>query len=59
MVAGSKNGAVLVLKLIGSELELEEAYTEEHTSNVISCAWQPDGNKFTSLDTIGNLIVWD
>lgn len=57
-VAGSKNGAVVIMQLNPQNIELEEIYTE-HVASVITCEWQPDGQKFASYDTAGTLIIWE
>jgi WD40 repeat protein len=38
--------------------ELHEIYEDFHTSTVVSCEWQPRGDKFVSIDNLGSLYVW-
>jgi len=53
---GSKNGNIVIFDAISGELE--EIYEDIHTSAVVACEWQPRGDKFASIDSLGGLYLW-
>lgn len=55
---GSKNGALVIFDLI--EGKVEEYFDKEHTTSVVGCAWQKrGGSRIASIDSIGNLFIWE
>lgn len=55
---GSKSGK-LVLFCIDTG-EVEEIYANEHTTSIVGCDWSKrDCNKIATIDSIGNLFIWD
>ena len=58
MAIGGQNGSIYVFNL--ETFELEEIYGGEHTSAVVGCVWDPNGSsRMASVDTVGNLFVWE
>ena len=58
-VFGSRNGTVLIVNISQAGIRFEEAFEEKHFEMVQAVQWQPDGNKFASIDTGGNLMIWE
>jgi hypothetical protein len=55
---GSRNGNLFILNLLKGEVE--EIFSNEHTSRIVGCAWQRKaGNKVATIDSIGNLFFWE
>lgn len=57
VIVGSQNGNVIVYDTKTSDIE--EIYEHEHKTAVVSCEWQPRGNKFASIDNLGSLFIWN
>jgi autophagy-related protein 16 len=55
---GSKNGKLLIVNI--QDNEVEEIFEREHTSPIVGCDWsKKGGSRVASIDSIGNLFVWD
>ena len=57
VMVGGSGGKIFFFDLINQQLE--EAYHGEHTSTVVSCDWMKRGGKSASIDTTGNLFIWE
>jgi len=56
VVVGSQNGNVIVYDT--KTQDIEEIYEHQHKTAVVSCEWQPRGNKFATIDNLGSLFIW-
>ena len=54
---GSADGTVYIWN-INNASKLEAALRSEHTSGVVSVAWQPAGNGLTTCDKTKHVVVW-
>jgi len=55
---GSKNGGLVFFDL--DKMSFEEMYDGEHTTGVVAVGWQKiQGNSVASIDTLGNLFIWE
>lgn len=56
-VVGSKNGNVVFFDLDNGKIE--EVHKNEHVSRVVGCEWQKRGSKVATIDSDGNVFVWE
>lgn len=57
LAVGNSNGSVLVFDL--NSYKLEEIY-QEHTAGVVAVQWDPNSsNRLATIDTLGNLFIWE
>jgi WD40 repeat protein len=56
LAVGSSNGSVLLFDM--KARQVEEIY-QEHQKAVLSCAWDSWSSKLASIDTAGNIFVWE
>ena len=54
---GSADGTVYIWNINDSS-KLETVLRSEHTSGVVSVAWQPAGNGLTTCDKSKTVVVW-
>ena len=57
VLVGSANGDIIIWDLKTGELE--EIYQNVHTTAVVGIDWQPRSSKFSSIDNLGGLFIWE
>ena len=54
---GSKNGKLVIINI--TEGDIEEIFANEHTTSIVGCDWSKGRGSVASIDSIGNLFIWD
>ena len=58
LAVGGQNGSMFIFNL--KTYKLEEIFSDEHNSGIVSCAWDPThGSRIVSIDESGCLFVWE
>lgn len=58
LAVGSQDGSVYIFDMKTNQVE--EIFTGKHITPVVGCTWDPNaGNRLASIDTMGNLMMWE
>mmetsp|Transcript_6824 Transcript_6824/g.12343 ORF Transcript_6824/g.12343 Transcript_6824/m.12343 type:complete len:524 (-) Transcript_6824:65-1636(-) len=57
VVAGSEDGSVHIWD--ANTFQIEDVKTGLHTNPVKAACWRPRANQFSTVDSIGGLVIWE